>query len=71
MSRSRNGSDFLQKYNEIRFQYEQKYRKNIERIRSQYSSSLPAPVPSPLDESLEVHFREYFINAFLEALNWW
>lgn len=70
MSRSRNAEDFRQKYLKIRSNYEYTYRGQIERVRAMYEYSEAAIARSYPDELLEAHFREYFVNSFLQALNW-
>lgn len=70
MSRSRNAEDFRHQYLQIRFRYETTYRGQIERIRAKYERSEAGAIPSYVDERLEAHFREYFVNSFLQALNW-
>lgn len=63
MSRSRNGTKFLQEYRRIRYQYEEDCKKQLEKIQAKY-------IQSHVEEILEAHLREFFVNAFLEALNW-
>lgn len=69
MSRSRNADDFRQKYLQIRFQYENTYREQIKSIRDLYEQKLGSS-SSLVDDCLEFHFREYFVNSFLHSLNW-
>ncbi len=70
MSRSRNAEDFRQKYLKIRSNYEDTYWGQIEKVRAMYEHSEAAVAHSCADELLEAHFREYFVNSFLQALNW-
>ena len=70
MSRSRNAEDFRREYLQIRFKYEQTYRRQIEKIRVIYEHSDVGATPSDVNDCLEAHFREYFVNSFLQALNW-
>ncbi|MBL8190652.1 MAG: hypothetical protein JNK38_21715 [Acidobacteria bacterium] len=70
MSRSHNAVDFRQKYLQIRFEYEETYRGQIEKIRAIYERSEVGATPSDVNDCLEAHFREYFVNSFLQALNW-
>jgi hypothetical protein len=70
MSRSRNAEDFRLKYLKIRSNYEGTYRGQIERVRAMYERSEAGVPRSYVDDLLEVHFREYFVNSFLQALNW-
>jgi hypothetical protein len=70
LSRARNAEDFLQEYRQIRFQYDGLYRHRIEAIRASYSDNPSGNVPPLVDNALEAHLREYFVNAFLRALNW-
>lgn len=70
MSRSRNAEDFKLEYLKIRSAYEGTYRGRIESIRAMYERSEASVTPSYVDDFLEVHFREYFVNSFLQALNW-
>ena len=69
-SRSHNADDFRHKYLQIRFRYEDTYRRQIDGIRSKYERSEPGVTPLYVDDCLEAHFREYFVNSFLQALNW-
>jgi hypothetical protein len=66
----RNAEDFLQEYRRIRFQYDGLYRNRIEAIRASYSANPAGSIPPSVDNALEAHLREYFVNAFLRALNW-
>lgn len=70
MRRARNAEDFLQEYRRIRFQYDLLYRPRIEAIRASYSDNPSKSLPPSIDNALEAHLREYFVNAFLRALNW-
>jgi hypothetical protein len=70
LSRARNAEDFLQEYRRIRFQYDALYRHRIEAIRAAYSDNPGGSVSPSVDNALEAHLREYFVNAFLRALNW-
>ncbi|OPX42368.1 hypothetical protein CLHUN_37870 [Ruminiclostridium hungatei] len=66
MSQTRNANEFLEKLRGITGRYIRLYRKKIEDIRVQY-----AQVNARLiDDSLEAHARQYFINELLQALNW-
>lgn len=71
MSRVRNAGEFLHKYQRVRFQFEEEYRKQIEVIRAEYAQrSAKSDIAQANEPPLEHHLREYFLNPFLEALNW-
>jgi hypothetical protein len=61
---------FREGFSKLRDVYDNKYRKQLEKIRS-CASGNPTEHPSPIvDECLEYHVRTFVINGFFEALNW-
>lgn len=67
LSRVRNADEFLLRFRGIRNKYEMLFAPRIAQIRGKYAG---APEQNLLDQELEIHAREYFVNAFLAALNW-
>jgi hypothetical protein len=67
----RNAAEFRIRFREYRGRYERLYGKQRSRL-----SAIAAPpgtrelIDGQIHEILEAHIREYFINAFLLALNW-
>lgn len=70
MSRVPNATEFSHKLYRAREDYESIYRQQVEEVRAQYTNNPSGEAPPEIDESLEAHLRHYFINAFLNALNW-
>ena len=70
MSRVRNATEFLRLLHRNRANYEERYRPMIESARSQNAANPSRKAPPEIDECLEAHLRQYFINGFLNALNW-
>lgn len=70
MSRVRNATEFLRLIRRARDDYQTFYQGQVEEIRSQFARNPSGQAPSEVDESLEAHMRVYFVNAFLNALNW-
>jgi hypothetical protein len=66
----RNAIDFLQEYRQLRHAYNKRFHPLIKSIRADYVNGPTGSVPKPVDETLEAHVREYFVNTFLRALNW-
>jgi len=69
MSRVRNADEFLIRFRKIQGDYERIFGSRIAKIRSQYAGKSKPEQDLP-DQQLEAHAREYFVNAFLAALNW-
>ena len=67
LSRVSNADSFLLKWREIRQVYNDTFRTKIAELRAQYTET---PQAGLLDESLEIHIREYVVNGILAALNW-
>jgi hypothetical protein len=70
VSRVRNATEFLRLLLRARDDYRTIYRRLIEDIRTQFARNPSGQVPPDIDESLEAHMRVYFVNVFLNALNW-
>jgi len=71
VSRVLNAKDFLIRIRKIKSDYETLFRGRIDKLRAKYAENPTGQKILPLiDMSLEAHLREYFVNAFLEALNW-
>jgi len=70
VSRVRNATEFLSRLRRTRANYEDRYRGVIAEARAEYSNNPSGKIQSEVDESLEHHLRQYFINGFLNALNW-
>ncbi len=70
MNRVRNANEFDLQLRRIRSDYESLYQPRIDEIRKKYADNPTGNVPPDVDNSLEAHIRQYFINAFLSALNW-
>lgn len=70
MSRVPNAVDFLQAYRQMRYRYEGLYRRQIEALRDAYAVAPTKGLPASVNQALEAHLREYFVNSFLRALNW-
>ena len=70
MSRVRNANEFLDRLRKARGDYDSYFREQIENIRETYSRNPTGKLPPHVDQVLEAHVREYFVNAFLSALNW-
>ena len=67
MSRVRNADEFLKRFRNIRSDYECRFAPIIAKVRAKYAEE---PKRHLIDQSLEAHTREYFVNAFLAAVNW-
>ena len=67
MSRVRNATEFLLRFQRIQDDYEKLFAPRIAQIRLVYAGT---PNERNLDSVLEHHIREYFVNAVLAALNW-
>lgn len=61
---------FRDRFASLRVDYEQWYRKDIERIRVANSNNPTGKPPQLIDYCLEYHARTYIINGMFEALNW-
>lgn len=70
MSRVRNATEFSHRLHRAREDYERVYRRQVEEVRAQYADNPTEEAPPEIDESLEAHLRQYFVNGFLNALNW-
>lgn len=70
MSRVRNAREFSDRLYRAREDYESFYRRQMEEVRAKYADNPTEEAPPEIDESLEAHLRQYFVNAFLNALNW-
>lgn len=70
MSRVRNAVEFQQAHRQIRYFYDQLYRRRVETIRAEYARSPARITPTSVDDALEAHVREYVVNSLLGALNW-
>jgi len=70
VSRVRNATEFLSRLRRTRANYEDRYRTVIADVRAQYANDPSRTIEPEIDESLEHHSRQYFINGFLNALNW-
>lgn len=67
---NRNAKDFLMDIRKIKSKYETIFGKLIETLRAKYADDPTGQILPTIDNSLEAHIREYFVNAFLNALNW-
>lgn len=67
MTRVRNATQFAGLLRTAFHDYEERYRERVAAVRAHFTS---VPVPPDVDDALEAHKRVYFINRFLEALNW-
>lgn len=65
-----NADDFSVCLRRIRADYERTYQPNINAVRQKYTNNPTGIVSPDVDNLLEAHLRQYFINAFLSALNW-
>ncbi len=70
MSRVRNARDFFDKYVKIRYRYDDTCQHQISAIRASYTDSGVDPAANLIDDILEAHLREYFVNCILKTLNW-
>ena len=70
MSRVRNANEFLDRLRKARGDYDSYFREQIKNIRETYSRNPTGKSPPYIDQALEAHVREYFVNTFLNALNW-
>jgi hypothetical protein len=70
VNRVRNAGEFLLRFQRAWGDYETHYKPRIDRVRAAYTNNPTEQVPPTIDESLEVHAREYLINTLLYALNW-
>jgi hypothetical protein len=68
VSRTRNAQEFLQKYHQIRYRYDELHRQRVEAFRTSYARNTNDI--TDLDDALEAHVREYYVDALLMALNW-
>ncbi len=62
----RNANEFLNRLRTIRNRYDEHFGPRIKKLRE----SLESAALGELEGSLEAHIRAYFVNGFLEALNW-
>ena len=70
MRRVLNADDFSVRLRRIRADYERIYKPSVDKIRQKFANNPIGIVPPDVDSSLEAHLRQYFINGFLNALNW-
>lgn len=70
MSRVRNADAFLARVRAIRDNYVAVFQPRLTDIRATYARAPLAAARPLVDESLEAHLREYFVNQLLAALNW-
>jgi hypothetical protein len=70
VSRVRNATEFLRRIRNAREDYLDIYKGQIDETRARFTENPLGQVPPDIDESLEAHLRVYFVNAFLNALNW-
>jgi len=70
LSRVGNATEFSNRLYRVRDDYERVYRLQIEEVRARYVGNPTGEAPPEINELLEAHERHYFINGFLNALNW-
>jgi hypothetical protein len=70
VSRVRNARDFFDEYVKIRYRYDDACQHQISAIRASYTDSGVDPAANLIDDILEAHLREYFVNCILNTLNW-
>lgn len=70
MSKFLHPGQFRDKFASLRADYEEKYSKQLQRIRAAASNNPTGQPPPFVDECLEYHARTYIINGMFEALNW-
>lgn len=70
MSRVRNATEFLRRIRYARQDYLSIYQGQIDEIRARHTENPLRQVQRDVDELLEAHVRIYFVNSFLNALNW-
>lgn len=70
MMEFRHPGQFRDRFALLRESYEERYRKNLQRIRAAYSNNQTGKPPPLVDDCLEYHARTYIINGMFEALNW-
>lgn len=62
--------EFLQKYQQIRYRYDEFHRRRVEAFRTDYARNTNDEIAEDSDDALEAHVREYYVDALLMALNW-
>lgn len=67
MTRVRTATEFAGLLRTALNDYDERYRARMAGIRALYTHT---NVPPDVDDALEAHKRVYFINRFLQALNW-
>jgi hypothetical protein len=70
VSSVRNATEFSNRLYGARDDYERVHRLQIETVRAKYVDNPTGKAPPEINELLEAHERHYFINRFLNALNW-
>lgn len=69
MTGPRNANEFRTEFRRLRKKYEKDYGPLLQRIRAKYARD-SLTIRRHIDQSLELHIREYVINALLSALHW-